>query len=170
MFLQWPDQTRQFCSRSFVARCFVALDFYFGQVIWAFHCLCHHFRQEMTCSTRQSNTGATPPVARHYIVAFWTDPNSGQSSLLFSALNSFIHCLFLLPGTIRLVWLGFAQKKHCLYIYHNIEIQISQSFQFCYTQIIASSTRNPSSNSQIFVKAAVIWFVVVYVTVELSSL
>ena len=45
---------------------------------------------------------------QHYIVAFWTDPNSGQSSLLFSALNSFIHCLFLLPGTIRLVWLGFA--------------------------------------------------------------
>ena len=36
------------------------------------------------------------------------DPNSGQSSLLFSALNSFLYCLFLLPGTIRFVWLDFA--------------------------------------------------------------
>ena len=32
----------------------------------------------------------------------------GKSLLQFSALNSFLHCLFLLPGTIRLVWLGFA--------------------------------------------------------------
>ena len=36
------------------------------------------------------------------------DPNSGQSLSLFSALNSFLHCLFLLPSTIRFVWLGFA--------------------------------------------------------------
>ena len=96
------------------------------------------------------------------------NPNLGQSLLLFSALNSFLHCLFLLPETIHIVWLGFAQQKHCLCIYHNIEIQIS--FQFCYTQIIANSTRNPSLNSQSFVKEAAIWFVVVYITVELLSL
>ena len=35
------------------------------------------------------------------------NPNSAQSSLHFSALNSFLYCLFLLPGTTRLVWLGF---------------------------------------------------------------
>ena len=29
---QWPDQTRQFSSRSFLAHCFVARAFYFGPV------------------------------------------------------------------------------------------------------------------------------------------
>ena len=33
VFKQWPDQIRQFCSRSFVTRCFVALAFYFGLVV-----------------------------------------------------------------------------------------------------------------------------------------
>ena len=36
------------------------------------------------------------------------NPNLGQSLLLFSALNSFLHCLFLSPETIHIVWLGFA--------------------------------------------------------------
>ena len=94
----------------------------------------------------------------------------GQYSLLFSALNSFFHCLFLWPGSIRLVWLGFVYQNRCLCIYHNIEIQIGHSFQFCVTQIIAIGTRNPFSNSQSFVKEAATWFVVVYITVELSSL
>ena len=51
-FKQWPDQTRQFCSRSFVDHCFVGLAFYFGQFAKAFNCLYHHFCQEVTCSAR----------------------------------------------------------------------------------------------------------------------
>ena len=42
------------------------------------------------------------------LYSFILDTNSRQSSSLFSALNSFLRCLCVLPGTIRLVWLGFA--------------------------------------------------------------
>ena len=43
VFLQWPNKTRQLYSRIFVARCFSALAFYFGQVAKAFYYLCCHF-------------------------------------------------------------------------------------------------------------------------------
>lgn len=52
VFKQRLDKTRQFSSWSFLAHCFRAQAFYFGQFTKAFHCLCHNCCQEMTCLPR----------------------------------------------------------------------------------------------------------------------
>ena len=134
MFLQWPDQTRQFCSRSFVAHCFVVLAFYFAQVTKAFHCLCHHFYQEMTCSTPKSNTRTTSPrqsgvfrvrlwashflflrEPQHYIVAFWTQT---QVSLLYSFqlwIHSFIVYSYCLEQSVLSGWILRSKSVICIF-------------------------------------------------------
>ena len=59
-----------------------------------------------SCTTLSKSIPLSVWTATSY--SWILDPNLGQSSLFFPVLKSFLHCLFLLPGTIRLVWLGFA--------------------------------------------------------------
>ena len=130
VFKQWPNQIRQFCSRSFVTRCFVALAFYFGLVANAFHRLWRHCCQEMTYATRQSKHPTDVPSASLVLSIydfgqvnsyFFLSRNIMQLYfglvgpkrwVVFVTLFSFeftLSMFILLPGTIRLVWLGFVQ-------------------------------------------------------------
>ena len=86
--------------------------------------------------------------SQHYIVAFsyfgLVGPKLREVFVTFFSFK-FIPSLFiLLPGTFRLVRLGFGLQKRYLCVYHNSEVQIGQIFKFCVTQTIAITTKNPS--------------------------
>ena len=96
-------------------------------------------------------------------------PYWGQSRYSFWLwIHSFIVYSYCLEQPVFSSWV--LPRKRFLCVFTKILKLKSAKVFNCVTQIIVVSTRNPSSNWQSFVKEAAIWFVVLYTTVELSSL